>query len=103
MTSIKKLRVLRLLIEDALLRRDAPPVVGKLLAAWSLIPGRMKRGLVGDLLEGFDMHDPAFVDELLGLVAGLALELRSDHVDIDVDALQEQARELLGRVLPQAA
>lgn len=83
------------------------PVASQAMGTWRIVrpfAGRFlaKLGLTPELLE-----DAPRLDDLFGLIAGVALELRSDPrpeyaagdpANRDVDELRQLARELLERV-----
>jgi hypothetical protein len=81
-------------------RPGADPKVAALV---SVLGSRVGRSLITDrLLELLPpLDDPDEWDELLGMLVGVALNLTSDGLELDVDACRSAGAELLGRVFEE--
>ena len=96
MTSAEKIAELRRLLQ-AELANGRDPQLASLYGAWRMTRPFVRRPLERMLVD-VDVENAEQLDAWLGLIAGAALELRSDDVDVDVDELRAGARELLERV-----
>lgn len=110
-TSAEKVDELRRVLEAAAVD---DPTLSSLYGAWRMIRPFARRPLER-VLAGLRLDDSEQLDELLGLIAGAALELRSDPLEDPEEhpiahcvcnrcatmyvELRAQARELLERVL----
>lgn len=114
MTSAEKVAELRQAVTVAVAGLDRDSELGEqllgLLGTWQLVPGFVRRKLVGFVREQVPLEllaDAAALDDLLGLLAGLALELRSDDpldsAGIPFSVERERAAELLEQVRALAA
>lgn len=82
MKSTEKVDELRRAIAAAIAADKTDPTLQVALGVWTFIPGFMRRRLL-DTLPLHVLADPHALDELLGLIAGAALELQSDEVRAD--------------------
>lgn len=114
MTSDEKVAELRLAITAAVAGLDRDSELGEqvftYIGLWQMVPGFVRRKIAAALVGALPLQlleDAVALDDLLGLLAGAALELRSDEpsLDVDVDVLTMQARahELLEQVRTIAA
>ena len=104
MKSTEKVDELRRVLARAVARADADPSLAMLVGAWAFLPGFMRRKIL-DALPLHVLADDVALDELLGLIAGVALELRTDDAEtgddmtlVVVASLRGQAHELLEQV-----
>jgi len=114
-TSAEKVAELRQAVTVAVAGLDRDSELGEqllgLLGTWQLVPGFVRRKLAGFVREQVPLEellaDAAALDDLLGLLAGLALELRSDDpldsAGIPFSVERERAAELLEQVRALAA
>lgn len=121
-TSAEKVAELRQAITASVAGLDREGVAGEqvfsLIGTWYMIPGFVRRRVVAagrDYLPVELLEDAAALDELLELLAGVALELRSDKWDrfgfaddgeldgAGVAGMRERAREVLEQVRGLAA
>jgi hypothetical protein len=102
-TSAEKVERLRRLFVAELARPNADPTLTTLLGAWRMVRWFVRKPLER-LLADVDLENSEQLDALLGLIAGAALELRSDELDEGhaiVDVLREEARGLLERLVSE--
>jgi hypothetical protein len=88
--STEKVDELRRAVAAAVAADKTDPTLQIALGVWAFIPGFMRRRL----LDGLPLHvlaDAAALDELLGLIAGAALELRTDMEWGDAEYREELA------------
>lgn len=107
MKSTEKVDELRRAIAAAIAADKTDPTLQVALGVWTFIPGFMRRRLL-DTLPLHVLADPHALDELLGLIAGAALELHSDEEErtetsitvrpLKVDLWREQARGLFDQL-----
>lgn len=111
MTSAEKVAELRQAITAAIAGLDRESEVGEQvfawLGVWQMIPGFVRRRIGAAVAEQVPLEllaDADALDDILGLLAGLALSLRSDDgfegAEPDVAAIVE-ARERAGVLLEQ--
>lgn len=122
MTSAEKIAELRQAVTATIAGLDRESDLGEqlfsYLGLWQLVPGFVRRRIVAAGREHLPvelLEDAAALDDLLGLLAGVALELRSDEPDdanwhdddalelIGIAAMRERAREVLEQVRGLAA
>lgn len=101
MTSAEKVAELRQAVTVAVAGLDRDSELGEqllgLLGTWQLVPGFVRRKLVGFVREQVPLEllaDAAALDDLLGLLAGLALELRTDDGFDWADPYEPGVREI---------
>lgn len=100
MTSAEKIAELRQAVAAAIADRDRDPSLAIVLGTWEFLPGFMRRRVL-ESLPLPDLDDHQALDELLGLIAGVALELHSDGGPADTEdiaAYRTAARGLLEQV-----
>jgi len=109
-TSAEKVAKLRQAITAGVAGLDRDSEIGEevfeAIGLWGMLPGFVRRrlvGFVGNLLPLELLENSDRLDEVLGLLAGVALELHSDVANFVDEGdraryYREQARELLEQV-----
>jgi hypothetical protein len=102
-TSAEKVARARAVLATAIAEQTGSELA-VLVGVWRFLPAFLRRRVVDALpVTAEQLEDEEFLDELLGLIAGVALELHSDGVGPDYDeqewhVCRVNARELLARL-----